>query len=115
MQTNIIVNFQLEGLHCWPDAKNIVPEVAFLSEPHRHMFHFKCTKKVNHDDRDVEIIMFKRNIEQYLTEKYLYPDFRCLDFGTNSCEMLARELLEKFDLEYCSVLEDQENGAEIYK
>lgn len=28
--------------------------------------------------------------------------------------MLAKELLEEFDLVYCSVFEDNENGAEIY-
>ena len=27
--------------------------------------------------------------------------------------MIARELLEKFSLNYCSVLEDNENGAEV--
>ena len=30
-----------------------------------------------------------------------------------SCEMIARELAEVFDLFYCSVLEDNENGAEV--
>ena len=29
--------------------------------------------------------------------------------------MIARELYEQFDLEYCSVFEDNENGAEIYE
>jgi hypothetical protein len=29
--------------------------------------------------------------------------------------MLAKELLEEFDLTYCSVFEDNENGAEIYE
>ena len=28
--------------------------------------------------------------------------------------MLAKELLEEFDLTYCAVYEDNENGAEIY-
>ena len=31
-----------------------------------------------------------------------------------SCEMIAQELLEQFDLTYCAVYEDNENGAEIY-
>ena len=30
-----------------------------------------------------------------------------------SCEMLASELLQTFKLSYCSVLEDNENGAEV--
>jgi hypothetical protein len=28
--------------------------------------------------------------------------------------MIAQELLERFDLTYCAVYEDNENGAEIY-
>lgn len=120
MTTNIIVNLQVEALHNWPDAKDIFPEVGFLSYPHRHIFHIQCKKKVNHDDRDIEIIMFKRNILEYLVEKYKdsYVEsyhYHTLNFGSKSCEMLAKELLFKFDLEYCSVLEDNENGAEVIK
>ena len=40
---------------------------------------------------------------------------RCHNFKSMSCEMIARELYEGFDLEYCSVFEDNENGAEIYE
>jgi hypothetical protein len=28
--------------------------------------------------------------------------------------MLARELMDNFNLKYCSVFEDNENGAEMY-
>ena len=115
MNTNVIVKLQVEGLHNWPDAAKVFPEVGFLSDLHRHIFHITCKKKVNHDDRDVEFIMFKRDITQYLENKYYDSITRCLLFGSKSCEMLARELYEEFDLEYCSVFEDNENGAEIYE
>ena len=59
--------------------------------------------------------MFKRDIQDYLYEKYYNKQDRCHRFGPMSCEMIARELYEKFDLEYCSVFEDNENGAEIYE
>lgn len=116
-QTNIIVNLQVEGIHNWPNAKKVFPEVGFLSNSHRHLFHICAKKEVTHDDRDVEIILFKRSILKYFHETYnpKYPEIAPFQFGSNSCEMLARELLEEFDLEYCSVLEDNENGAEIYK
>ena len=115
MKTNVIVNLQVDGLHNWPDAENVFPEVAFLSDLHRHMFHITCKKRVNHDDRDVEFIMLKRDIEDYLHQLYWDNDSRCLLFGSMSCEMIARVLYEHFDLEYCSVFEDNENGAEIYE
>ena len=115
MKTNIIVTLQVEGVHHWPDAKNVFPEVAFLSDLHRHMFHITCKKRVNHDDRDVEFIMFKRDISDYITAKYWREVIRVHDFKSKSCEMLAKELVEEFDLEYCSVFEDNENGAEVYE
>ena len=115
MNTNVIVKLQVEGLHNWPDAAKVFPEVSFLSDLHRHMFHITCKKKVNHDDRDVEFIMFKRDVEEYLNQEYWDSETRCLLFGSKSCEMIARELYEKFELMYCSVFEDNENGAEIYE
>ena len=115
MRTSIIVRLNVEGIHNWPDARKVYPAVGFLSDPHRHIFHIECKKLVHHDDRDIEIILFKRQIEKYLKLKYYDDEDGLLDLGSLSCEMLAKELLKEFDLEYCSVLEDNENGAEIWK
>ena len=114
MQTNVIVKLAIDGLHCWPDARKIFPEVGFLSDIHRHMFHVTLKKKVNHDDRDTEFLMFKRDVMDYLNTRYYRSDYRSHYFGAKSCEMIARELLEKFECEYVSVFEDDENGSEIY-
>jgi hypothetical protein len=114
MKTNVIVTLPVEGLHNWPDAKKVFPEVGFLSDLHRHIFHITLKKQVFHDDRDIEFIMFKRDVESYLREKYYRDDYRCHMFGSKSCEMIAKELLEKFDCVYVSVWEDNENGAECY-
>lgn len=113
-QTNIIINTQVEGIHHWPGCN--IKEVEFLKHPHRHIFHICCKKEVTHDDRDIEIIQLKRKIKDYLFEVYgmPFPKVAC-QFGARSCEMLAKELLIEFDLNYCSVLEDNENGAEIFK
>ena len=111
---NVIVKLAIDGMHCWPDARKIFPEVGFLSDIHRHMFHITLKKKVNHDDRDVEFLMFKRDVLEYLRAKYFREDYRSHLFGSMSCEMIAKELLEQFGCEYVSVWEDQENGAEVY-
>ena len=116
MQTNIIVKLQVEGTHNWPDATDGAgAEMHYLEYRHRHMFHIVAKKEVFHDDRDVEFIMFKRDVQDYLYEKYYNKQDRCHRFGPMSCEMIARELLEYFGLEYCSVFEDNENGAEVYE
>jgi hypothetical protein len=70
-------------------------------------------KQVFHDDRDVEFIDFKRQLIKYVTEKYFDSEYDCCNFRSCSCEQLARELFIKFELSYCSVTEDQENGGEI--
>jgi len=105
----IVVRFAVEGIHRWVDAETTEPEVSFLQFPHRHMFHFEVRKMVEHDDRDIEIILFKRAIVEYLADEYGSP----CDFGTKSCEMLAQEVADKFECLSVQCLEDNENGAEI--
>jgi hypothetical protein len=112
MKTTVIVNLQVEGIHFWKDCP--LREVSFLQFPHRHMFHIKAEKSVTHLDRDVEIILLKRSINFYLVKMYAGEEDH-LQFGGMSCEMIAKKLLERFDLETCEVLEDGENGAKVYK
>lgn len=111
MKTYIIVNLEIEGLHSWPEAKDIFPDVAYLSNLHRHIFHIECVKKVTHDNRDIEIIRFKRKIKDYLFDKYFDHEFRCCNFKNQSCEMIGKELFNNFILNSCKILEDGENGA----
>ena len=115
LRTNIIVSLQVEGLHSWPECP--IEEVSFLKHPHRHIFHIKAKKEVSHDDRDIEIIKLKREIRYHLLDRWGvgHRGAEGCDFKNMSCEMIAKKLLYKFDLCYCSVLEDNENGAEIYE
>tara|TARA_B100001057_G_scaffold409402_1_gene424062 strand:- start:266 stop:607 length:342 start_codon:yes stop_codon:yes gene_type:complete len=105
MKTNIIVKLTYAGIHCWKDCP--LELVKYLRHPHRHTFYITCKKEVNHDDRDIEIILFKKNILDYIDTVYNG------DFGTMSCEMIAKDLVLEFGLNYCEVLEDNENGAEV--
>lgn len=108
--TNIVVKLQIEGFHYWKDAPK---EVSFLRDNHRHIFHFEIEKEVKHDDRDIEIILFKRKVETYVREKYKDADGVC-QFESKSCEMLAKEVMLKFGAKVVRVLEDNENGAAVY-
>ncbi len=107
MNTYIEINLQHEALHNWPDAKEKLPDVDFLSYPHRHMFHIRMRKLVTHSDRDVEIIMMKRQVIQFLADTW------GKSFGSQSCEMIAEQLLTEFDCSEVAVLEDGENGAVV--
>jgi uncharacterized protein YqgQ len=107
----IWVTFEKEGIHRYPAADKI-PGVEFLAYPHRHMFKFRVAIDVFTDDREIEFILFKRELEQLYADKILELDYK-------SCEMLARELLTYITTKYINrsvtveVSEDGENGAVI--
>lgn len=117
---HIWVTFRKEGVHVYPaagtDAKlatGDARDVSFLGYPHRHIFHFRVELQVWHNDRDVEFIQFKRELES------LYTD-GTLQLNHKSCEMLAEDLagyittrfpMRDLDIE---VSEDGENGARMF-
>ncbi|MGI9554817.1 MAG: hypothetical protein ACR2M6_02480 [Vampirovibrionia bacterium] len=78
---NVYCTFTFEGKHCWPDAYKY-EGIEFLSLKHRHMFHAKVIVSVNHNDRDVEFILMKRYLQEYVGN---LPK----DLHSSSCEMLA--------------------------
>jgi len=109
-QKFIFVTFQKEGIHCYPDA----PEgVEFLRNDHRHVFHFRVDIEVWHNDRDIEFILFKRELES------LYGD-DILKLNYQSCEMMGNDLAAYLQETYpgrdlkVEVSEDGENGAVLY-
>jgi hypothetical protein len=103
----------VDGVHNFPKALHLFPEVGFLADFHRHMFHIEAKVEVFHDNRDKEFIMLKRDIEDYLKKSYYKPEWRVHHFGPKSCEMIAREIMEQFNCKSVKVWEDLENGAEI--
>ena len=118
-QRKIWVTFQKEGMHCYPAAAtdpllntNDEYNVAFLANPHRHIFHFRVWIDVWHNDRDIEFIQFKRWLENLYRDSTLALDFK-------SCEMMSDDLYIQIATRYpgrsvwVEVSEDGENGAFI--
>lgn len=117
ISTSVWVTFQKEGIHKYPAAADDpkLAGVSFLAHPHRHMFHFRVELEVFHDDRDVEFILLKRELEGLYTTG-------TLQLNNMSCEMIARELLTYIQETYrgrnctINVSEDNENGCTlVYK
>jgi hypothetical protein len=119
MKKFIWVTFRKEGIHKYPaalDDPNLATgewdDVSFLGYPHRHIFHFKVSIEVFHDDRDIEFIQFKRWLERLYDDKTLELDYK-------SCEMMADDLHKTISEKYpkrdmtIEVSEDGENGCEI--
>ena len=118
MKTFVGIRFEVEGFHNYPDAsKNHGDLVKFLEQSHRHIFKFNCKKRVNHDNRDEEFILLRRKVKQYINK--VFPVFEssceCYDFGSMSCEMIAKQLLKEFDFDSVEVSEDGENYAIVEK
>jgi hypothetical protein len=117
----IWVTFRKEGIHKYPAALTDPAlatgdeyDVSFLGHPHRHIFHFRVWISVQHNDRDIEFIQFKRWLE-----KLYSGDGATLKLDYKSCEMMSDELYDKISQEYpnreiwIEVSEDGENGSFI--
>jgi len=115
----IWVTFRKEGMHKYPAALTDPAlatgdeyDVSFLGYPHRHIFHFKVWISVEHSDRAIEFIQFKRWLENLYSQGTLQLDYK-------SCEMMAEDLYEQIAAKHpgrevwIEVSEDGENGALI--
>jgi hypothetical protein len=113
----IWVTFQKEGIHKYPAAleEPHLADVSFLGYPHRHIFHFRVSIDVWHNDRDIEFIQFKRFLEALYSGEQ-----NCLSLDYKSCEMIADDLYLRIADRYpnrnviINVSEDNENGCEIH-
>lgn len=106
-QTSVFINTEKEFFHRYKDAPE---EVWYLRNIHRHLLHIKVEVEVFSDDREIEFIMLKHNIDKYLsTMRYDEND---------SCEILGNMLLLYVLSEYgherdidITISEDGENGV----
>ena len=86
--TNLIVKWDAEGMHYWPDAPE---EFAVYGHPHEHIFHFVCylpVKVSSVEDRPLELLKVRRELIKKMETKYGNP----LNFGPMSCEGIAQSL-----------------------
>ena len=118
-ERKIWITFKKEGIHKYPAAAtdpNLCTageyDVSFLASPHRHIFHFRVSIDVFHNDRDIEFIQFKRWCES------LYSgSSSVLELDWKSCEMIADDLYTQIAARYperavwIEIAEDGENGC----
>jgi len=106
----IFIRTQFEGIHMYPGAVAL-PGVEFLANPHRHMFHVEVQLDVRHEDRELEFILVKRDIDSYLSDKS--------NCDYKSCEMISDGIANYLDGQsrywnrHCTIIvsEDGENGS----
>lgn len=103
---NIVIRFQVEGFHNWPEAPN---HRFYLRAMHRHLFYVEATIPVTHDDREIEY----HDLLDFCKENFQEGDHR-----GKSCEQLAHELANKIVVKFqrratVSVFEDGEVGSVV--
>lgn len=108
--THVIVRGQYEGVHQYPEAPE---EVAYLRHPHRHLFHYEVEMEVFHDDREIEFILLKHEVDEFV-QHHQWPT-------RVSCEQMATSIGQWIQMAHgfnrylsVSVFEDNENGAKIF-
>jgi len=108
-QTFIYVTDTTEFFHYYP---NPPVEVSYLRTLHRHLLHIKVKVEVFSTDREIEFIMLKHKLREYMDKMEYKAD--C------SCELFAEMLLCFIQYEYgterdvvITVSEDNENGCEL--
>lgn len=126
----IWVTFQKEGIHKYPAALDDPKlatgdwdDVSFLGYPHRHMFHFRVSIEVFHDDREIEFIQFSRWLQRLYSvgtgDQASKAGHTVLALDYKSCEMIADDLFAQINNKYpgrevhIEVSEDNENGAVV--
>jgi len=109
MNRYIWITTQFEGFHYWLEAPD---EVKYLRDNHRHIFNIKISISVEHNDREIEFHMFKKEINNYLKD---WPK----NLKGTSCEMMAEQINEFINTKYngrkvrIEVDEDKENGVTL--
>lgn len=109
----ITVRFDVIGFHRWPEAAEVLPARAYLSDRHRHRFFFEVTVHTGHNDREVE---FHELLDLCRGE---FADARSREYGRRSCEDLAEAVWQVVSWKYpgragrVAVWEDNEVGAAL--
>jgi len=112
----VIAQFRFEGVHRWEECD--LPQVKYLQELHRHIFHVRVEVEVRKNNRQIEFIDLKHLLQDMMYGEFdRYPDgddsSDVLHLGFHSCEDIAEMIFIEFKADLVEVLEDGENGAVI--
>jgi hypothetical protein len=105
MTRYIFITTQFEGFHLYKKAPS---EVNYLRNKHRHLFHIKVYIEVMHNDRDIEFITFKHEVENIIKK---------IKLKDQSCESTSDKLHEQIKKIHpqrkmiIEISEDGENGS----
>lgn len=109
LNRSVWVTFQRVGFHRYPNAPE---DVSYLASRHRHVFKFKVSISVTHNERELEY----HQLLNWMNSLYETAE---LDASDKSCESLAEELITCIIVKYpdrvvtVDVSEDGECGSTL--
>lgn len=98
------------AFHYWPEAPE---KFAYLSRPHRHEFHVEVCVNVLHNERDVEFIWLRKEVDSFLDQFRTTSQHNAVAYSCETfCDLIAW-YLDGLGVPVLgvSVSEDGENGA----
>ena len=108
----ITVGVEVPGMHYYPESTR-----PYLKTPHRHDFKIFVTIEVTDPNRQFEFYDVQDNIIAALNELYGKPTHSAYNFGTRSCEHIAKdlcdELLALYPVSAVKVAEDDYNSSTL--
>lgn len=99
----LVVSFEIDGLHHWPGAPERFKEFKQL---HRHLFKFVCFYPVKEVDREVELWELRSSTISWVYDAFSTCEGGVTDFGSLSCEAIAQQC--KRDMGFSKVFVGEE-------
>lgn len=112
LKSTIVVKLETEFIHRYKDAPE---EVVFLRAYHRHMLQLDIEMEVFNDDRELEFILVKRDLQEVFNTGLI--DVKYVD---KSCETICKEIISLLIDKYgnreiiVTASEDGENAGRVY-
>jgi len=110
-KTELVISFEVDGLHSWPDAPDKYKEFRQI---HRHLFKVICfLPTVESNDptrREVELWSLRQNVIQFLKSEFGEEP---INFKTMSCEGISDYLKEHWNFSSVFVGEEWFLGAMV--
>ena len=107
--TELVISFEIEGLHYWPNAPVGYKE---FGRSHRHLFKvigWYPTKSSNDPNRrEKELFELRNEAFEFLYSRDYPVRKNCIDFGPMSCEGIADLLLNSRELGFSKVFVGEE-------
>ena len=108
---NLVVSFEVNGVHCWPDAPDKHKEFRSL---HRHLFKFIVWAPET-KSRNMELFMIREALIHWVEITYppCHLEAGGVNFGGSSCEDIAAALKKAWNTKRVFVGEEWFLGAEV--